>query len=117
VFLGTLHLLVHLTISAPLVHSSELLKEAEMLETFLLLPADLNDLISETLDLVKELMKGVVCVADQQDRTLSLPVALVLEKEFDNLDTDVCFSCSWRTLNQSQIIIQHVFHSSVLTMI
>jgi hypothetical protein len=79
VFLGTLHLLVHLTISAPLVHSSELLKEAEMLETFLLLPADLNDLISETLDLVKELVQGVVCIADQQDRTLSLPVALVLE--------------------------------------
>ena len=64
-FLGTLHLLVHLTITAPLVHISELLEETEVLETFLLLPADLNDLISEALDLVKELVQGVVCVADQ----------------------------------------------------
>jgi hypothetical protein len=88
-----------------------------LFETFLFLPADLNDLISETLDLVKELVQGVVCVADQEDRTLRLPIALVLEQELDDLDTDISLSCSGRALNQRQLIVQDVFHSTILTLV
>ena len=78
--------------------------KGELFETLLTFPADLDNLRGISFDEAEELIKGVVCVADNENRSLWMPVGGEVYQHFHNLDTDVGLASARWTLNQCEVI-------------
>lgn len=91
--------------------------KGELLETLLTFPAYLDDLRGISFDETKELIKGVVCVADYEDRSLWMPVGGEVNQHFDNLDTDVGLASAWWTLYKCEVVFQGMVHCGQLGLI
>ena len=80
--------------------------KGELLETFLAFPADLDDLRGKSFDEAEELIKGVVCVADNENRSLRMPVRGEVNQHFNYLDTYVGLASARWTLNKCEVVCQ-----------
>jgi hypothetical protein len=95
-----LNLSIDLPESTAHVALSKLLVKGELFETLLTFPADLDNLRGISFDEPEELIKGVVCVANNENRSLWMPVRGEVNQHFHNLDTYVGLASARWTLNQ-----------------
>ena len=95
---------VYLPETAAHVILAKFLMQREMLEAFLPLSADLDYMGGVGFDEAKELVEGVVCIADYQDRAFMVPVGGKVYQHLHNLNSDVGLTCAWWTLNEREIV-------------
>jgi hypothetical protein len=91
--------------------------KGELLKTLLTFPADLDDLRGISFDEAKELIEGVVCVADYEDRSLWMPVGGEVNQHFHNLDTDVSLASARWTLYKCEVVCQGMVYCGQLGLI